>query len=70
MRCQVIIPKTVRKELDRLPDDVARRIMARLTGLETDPRPADVKKLKVGVPGGFASAITASFTKSTIACCK
>jgi mRNA interferase RelE/StbE len=46
MRYQVIIPKTVRKELDRLPDDVARRIMARLTGLETDPRPADVKKLK------------------------
>jgi mRNA interferase RelE/StbE len=46
MRYQVIILKSVRKELDRLPDDVARRIMIRLTGLETNPRPADVKKLK------------------------
>ena len=32
--------------MDRLPDDVVRRILARLAGLETDPRPADVKKLK------------------------
>ena len=46
MKHQVILPKSVQKELDRLPDDVARRIMLRLTGLETDPRPADVKKLK------------------------
>ena len=46
MRCQVILPKSVRKELDRLPDDIAQRIMMRLTGLETNPRPADVKKLK------------------------
>jgi mRNA interferase RelE/StbE len=46
MRYQVIILKSVRKELDRLPDDVASRIMARLAGLETNPRPADVKKLK------------------------
>ena len=46
MRYQVILPKSVRKELDRLPDDVARRILARLAGLETNPRPADVKKLK------------------------
>ena len=46
MRHQVIIPKSVRKELDRLPEDVARRILARLAGLETNPRPADVKKLR------------------------
>lgn len=46
MRYQVIILKSVRKELDRLPDDVARRILTRLAGLETNPRPADVKKLK------------------------
>jgi mRNA interferase RelE/StbE len=46
MKYQVILPKSVRKELDRLPDDIARRIMIRLTGLETNPRPADVKKLK------------------------
>jgi len=46
MKYQVILPKSVQKELDRLPDDVARRILARLAALETSPRPADVKKLK------------------------
>jgi len=46
MRYQVIILKSVRKELDRLPDDVASRILVRLAGLETNPRPPDVKKLK------------------------
>ena len=46
MRYQVILPKSVQKELNRLPDDVAQRILARLAGLETNPRPADVKKLK------------------------
>ena len=46
MRFQVILPKSVRKELDRLPDDIAKRILVRLAGMETNPRPADVKKLK------------------------
>ncbi len=46
MRFQVILPKSVQKELNRLPDDVAHRILIRLTGLETNPRPPDVKKLK------------------------
>ena len=46
MTYQVIIPKSVKKELDRLPDDVAQMILARLSALETNPRPADVKKLK------------------------
>ena len=46
MKFQVILPKSVQKELDRLPDEIARRILARLAGLETNPRPPDVKKLK------------------------
>ena len=46
MRYRVILTKSVQKELDRLPDDIANRILARLAGLETNPRPADVKKLK------------------------
>ena len=46
MRCRVILPKSVQKELDRLPDDVVRRILTRLAQLETDQRPTDVKKLK------------------------
>lgn len=46
MRYRVILPKSVQKELDRLPDEVVKRILSRLAGLETIPRPADVKKLK------------------------
>jgi mRNA interferase RelE/StbE len=46
MRYRVILPKSVQKELNRLPDDVAGRIMARLRALEANPRPTDVKKLK------------------------
>jgi mRNA interferase RelE/StbE len=46
MRYRVILPKSVQKQLDRLPDDVAARIMVRLRALESNPRPNDVKKLK------------------------
>jgi mRNA interferase RelE/StbE len=46
MRYRVILPRSVQKELDRLPDDVVKRILARLSRLEANPRPADVKKLK------------------------
>jgi mRNA interferase RelE/StbE len=46
MKFQVILPKSVQKELDRLPDEIASRILARLSALETILRPADVKKLK------------------------
>ena len=46
MKFQVILPKSVQKELDRLPDEIANRILARLSALETIPRSADVKKLK------------------------
>jgi mRNA interferase RelE/StbE len=46
MKYQVILPKSVQKELDHLPDEIANRILARLAGLATNPRPADVKKLK------------------------
>ena len=35
MRYQVILPKSVQKELDRLPDEIANRILSRLTELET-----------------------------------
>ena len=46
MRYQVILPKSVQKELDRLPDENASRILTLLAELEIDPRLADVKKLK------------------------
>ena len=46
MKYRIVLPKTVQKALDRLPDAVAGRIFTRLEELETNPRPADVKKLK------------------------
>jgi len=46
MRYRVILPRSVQKELDRLPDDVVRRILTRISQLEANPRPPDVKKLK------------------------
>jgi len=46
MRYRVILPKSVQKELDRLPEEAGWRILARLAQLETNPRPTDVKKLK------------------------
>jgi mRNA-degrading endonuclease RelE of RelBE toxin-antitoxin system len=38
MKFQVILPKSVQKELDRLPDEITNRILARLSALETNPR--------------------------------
>ncbi len=42
---RVILPKSVQKQLDRLPAEVVERILARLAALESNPRPNDVKKL-------------------------
>lgn len=36
MRYRVVLPKSVQKELDRMPDDIVRRILARLTGLKSN----------------------------------
>jgi mRNA interferase RelE/StbE len=46
MKFQIILPKSVQKELNRLPDEIANRILTRVAELETNPRPPDVKKLK------------------------
>lgn len=46
MRYRVILPRSVQKELARLPEEISQRILARLARLESNPRPADVKKLK------------------------
>jgi len=59
MKFQIILPKSVQKELDRLPDEIANRVLVRLARLETNP-PArrTSKNLKAATRGGFASAIT------------
>ncbi len=46
MSYEIILLKSVQKALDRLPDEVVRRILQRLSELETNPRPPDGKKLK------------------------
>ena len=46
MRYRVILPRSVQKELDRLPEIGVKRILARLRQCEANPSPADVKKLK------------------------
>ena len=45
-RYQVIIPKSVQKQLDRLPKEVFRRILPRLLNLKEDPRPYGYVKLR------------------------
>ena len=46
MTYTVVIPHSVQKQLDKLRDDAADRILLRLVELEAQPRPPDVKKLK------------------------
>jgi mRNA interferase RelE/StbE len=46
MSYQVILPKSAQKELTRLPDEIAERILEALAGLEAQPRPRNCKKLR------------------------
>jgi len=46
MSYQVILPKSVQKELNRLPDDTAGRILDALSELKEQPRPPGCKKLR------------------------
>jgi mRNA interferase RelE/StbE len=43
---RIVISKGIEKLLDKLPDDVSSRVFTRLSNLEANPRPPDVKKLK------------------------
>jgi mRNA interferase RelE/StbE len=43
---QVIIPKPVQKQLDRLPEKVIKRILPRLLNLRNNPRPPGSIKLR------------------------
>lgn len=46
MRYQVVIPKSVRKQLDRFPAPQTDRILEALSGLEGNPFPHDCRKLR------------------------
>ena len=46
MKLTVILAKSAQKQLDKLPDEVAERVLKKLTLLESNPRSLDTKKLK------------------------
>lgn len=46
MTYQVLIPKPVQKQLNKIPKPDRQRILAAIRQLEEDPRPDGVKKLK------------------------
>lgn len=46
MSYRVLIPKPVRKQLDKLPSSTRSRILQRLSALQDDPRPPGCVKLK------------------------
>lgn len=46
MTYTIIVPKTVQKQLDTLPDDIYERIAVKIQQLADDPRPDGVVKMK------------------------
>jgi mRNA interferase RelE/StbE len=46
MSYSLIIPKSVQKQLDRLPDAVFQRVLKKINALKTEPLPAGAIKLK------------------------
>ena len=64
MSYEVILPRSVQKELNAISQKDHDRIISRLESLEKNPRPANVKKLKTAPRGELVQAIIASFMKS------
>ena len=46
MNYRVILSRSVRKQLERFSGETESRLLAKLTELETNPRPSGCKKLK------------------------
>lgn len=46
MSYSVVVPKSVQKQLDRLPEQVYQRILKKIRLLAEEPRPAGALKLK------------------------
>ena len=45
MKFTIIIPKSVQKQLDKLPQEIYEKIKSKILELENDPRPPGIKKL-------------------------
>lgn len=41
----VVVSKAIQKQIEKLPDKIEARILDRISELEENPRPSDVKKL-------------------------
>jgi mRNA interferase RelE/StbE len=46
MPYQILLTKTATKQLDKLPNDIAEKLLNFIQSLEDDPRPIGCKKLK------------------------
>lgn len=46
MNFQVVLPKPVQKQLDRIPQDARNRLLERILALKENPRPQGSIKLK------------------------
>lgn len=46
MSYEVVVPKPVQKQLNKLPEGIREKILEKVLQLADDPRPAGVKKLK------------------------
>lgn len=46
MSYSIVVPKSVQKQLDRLPEQVYQRILKKIRHLAEDPRPSGSLKLK------------------------
>ena len=51
-RYEVVVLRPVEKEIRRLAPKIRRQILEKLVGLETNPRPQDVRRLR-GVERGY-----------------
>ena len=63
---QVVIEKQAQKQLAKIPPPDYNKIVAAVKDLATDPRPYGYKNSKAGPVIVFASATTASSTRSRI----
>jgi len=45
-RCRITFARSARRELERLPHVLARRILAKIETLEEDPRPRECRKIQ------------------------
>ena len=46
MKYQILILKSAEREMNRLPEDIHKRLVRKIISLEEEPRPYGIKKLR------------------------